>query len=207
MRLDQPWDDVFASGTHVKVLRAIYALPAGVGVSGRDLARRAGVSHPRATRVLAELSEHGLVTIRRLPRTDLHSLNRSHALATALVQLFEREPQLKVEVLSMIAGELKKRHLPVTQARIFGSAARGSMTSSSDVDLALVARRESVPAVEAAAQEIAEIVRQRFGTRLNVVVASASLNTLTKKGRPGRNLWEAVRREGIDLLAEPAAAH
>jgi predicted nucleotidyltransferase len=206
MRLNQPLNDIFASGTHVKLLRALCTLPAGVAVSARDLARRAGVSHPRASVVLGGLAEEGVATVQRLPRTDLFGLNREHVLAELLVQVFVRESQLRFELLSFVARELKRRRLPVIQARIFGSAARGESTSASDVDLALVAPRESVRLVEAAAQELAETVRKRFGTRLNVLVGSPTLDALIRSGRTGRNVWQAVKREGIDVLGTAAAA-
>ena len=165
------------------------------------MARRAGVSHPRANKVLAELADQGLVTVERLPRTDLYRLNRRHALAEPLAKLFELEPKLKFELFSLVARELKSRLLPVTEARIFGSAARGTMTATSDVDLALVTSRESVATVEAAAQEIAEKARERFGTRLNVLVGSPSLERLSKSRQSRRAVWEAIEREGIDVLA------
>jgi len=202
MRLDDPLDDIFASASHVKLLRALLSLPSDMGTSGRDLARRAGVSHPRANQVLADLAEQGLVIVQRLARTDLYRANRHHALADPLGQLFELEPRLKFELLSLVARELKTRRLPVKVARIFGSAARGAMRPSSDVDLALVTSRDSVAAVEAAAQEIAETARERFGTRLNVLVGSPSLERLSKS----RQTWQAIEREGIDVFAASKAA-
>src|SRR6267143_318611 len=126
MRLDQPLNDIFASGTHVKLLRALCTLPAGVTVSARDLARRAGVSHPRASTVLTRLAQDGVATVQRLPRTDLYGLNRAH--------------------------------------------------------------------------ELAETVRKLFGTHLNVLVGSPTLDALIRSSRPGRNVWQAVEREGIDVL-------
>jgi len=206
MRLDDPLDDIFASASHVRLLRALFALPIDMGRSGRDLARRAGVSHPRATQVLATLSEQGLVAVERLPRTDLYRLNRRHALIEPLGQLFELEPKLKFELLSLVATELKARRLPVTEARIFGSAARSSMAPESDVDLALVTSRQSVPAVEAAAQEIAETVRERFGTRLNVLVGAPSIEKLRKSPQPRSGVWQAIEREGIDVFAASKSA-
>src|SRR6266550_799423 len=206
MRLDEALNDIFASGTHVKVLRALHALPTDLAVSGRDLARRAAVSHPRATKVLAELAQQGVVAVQRLPRTDLYRLNRDHALAVALAELFAREPHLKFELLSLVAHELRRRKLPVTQARIFGSTARGGTTSGSDVDLALVTTRESVAGVESAAGQIAAMVRRRFGTRLNVLVGSPSLSALTRRGRPGRGVWQAIEREGIEVLPTSVSA-
>jgi predicted nucleotidyltransferase len=206
MRLDEPLDDIFASASHIRLLRALFALPTEMGTSGRDLARRAGVSHPRANEVLADFAEQGLVAVQRLPRTDLYRLNRRHALAEPLGKLFELEPKLKFRLLSFLARELKARNIPVKEARIFGSAARGAMAPSSDVDLALVTSRESVAAVEAAAQEIAKTVRERFGTRLNVLVGSPSLERLSSGRETGRGVWQAIEREGIDVLAASKAS-
>jgi predicted nucleotidyltransferase len=177
-----------------------------MGRSGRDLARRAGVSHPRANQVLADLSEQGLVHRQRLPRTDLYRVNRHHELAEPLSELFELEPKLKFALLTLVARELKARHLPVTEARIFGSAARGAMAPTSDVDLALVTSRESAAEVEAAAQEIAEKARERFGTRLNVLVGSPSLERLSKSRQAGQGVWQAIEREGLDVFAASKAA-
>jgi len=147
-----------------------------------------------------------VAAVQRLPRTDLYRLNREHTLAEVLIQLFARESHLKFEFLSLIAKELRRHRLPITEARMFGSAAHGGMTSSSDVDLALVCPRNSVPAVEAAAQELSDTVRKRFGTRLNVLVGSPSLKILSREGRPGRSVWSAIEREGIDVSPESAAA-
>src|SRR5205085_10088257 len=205
MRLDAPLDDIFANASHVRLLRALFALPDDVGTSGRDLARRARISHPRANQVLAELAAQGLVAVQRLPRMGLYRINRRHALAERLRELFELEPKLKSELLSLVARELKARHLPVKEARIFGSAARGAMAATSDVDLALVTARESVAAVEVAAQEIAATARERFGTRLNVLVGSPSLEKLTK-GHARHGIWQTIEREGIDVLAPSKAA-
>jgi len=201
MRLDDPLNDIFASASHVRLLRALFSLPSDMATSGRDLARRAGVSHPRANQVLADLAEQGVVVVQRIPRTDLYRVNRHHALAQSLGELFELEPKLKFQLLSLVAGELKARRLPVKEARIFGSAARREMKPSSDVDLALVTPRENIAGVEAAAQEIAEKARERFGTRLNVLVGSPSLERLSKSRQARQGTWQAIEREGIDVFA------
>ena len=74
------------------------------------------------------------------------------------------------------------------------------MAPTSDVDLALVTSHDSVAAVEAAAQGIAEAARERFGARLNVLVGSPSLEKLTKNRRAGQSVWQVVDREGIDVF-------
>ncbi len=201
MRLENPLDDVLASSSHLKVLRALFAVPSGLQRSGRDIARRAGISHPRASQVLADLVEQGLVQVERHAHADLYRLNKEHALVAPLGHLFEVEPRLKFDLLALIAKELRARKLPVTAARIFGSAVNGTMRSGSDVDLALVTPSADVDRVEAETREIAEQVRRRFGTRLNVLVGAPSIGALTKK--PSAAVWRAIDREGIDVFARP----
>jgi predicted nucleotidyltransferase len=143
----------------------------------------------------------GLVKVERLARADIYRLNPQHVLARPLGELFDLEPKLKVELVSLVARELKQKRLPVKQARIFGSAVRGTMTSDSDVDLALVTSPDKVDVVQTAAEEIAETARHRFGTRLNVLIGSPSLETLTRSRQAKRAVWRAIEREGIDVLA------
>jgi predicted nucleotidyltransferase len=118
-------------------------------------------------------------------------LNPDHELFEPLKDLFDLEPKLKSRLLSVVARELKSRRLPVKEARIFGSAARGAMSRSSDVDLALITSRDGVTAAEAAAEEIADTVRRRFGVRLNTLVGSRRFNG---------SVWAAIESEGVDLL-------
>lgn len=201
MRLDHPLDDVFSSASHVRVLRALFGLPVGMGRSGRDLARRAGISHPRAGQVLGDLTEQALVRVERMPRADLYRLNREHVLAAPLAELFRVEPKLRSDFLARLTNELKSRHLPLKQARVFGSAARGDMTPQSDADLALVTSRDQVEVVQAAGEAIAEKIRERFGMRINVLVGSPSLERLTRSRQARRAVWQAIERQGIDVLA------
>lgn len=199
MRLDNPLDDVLASASHLKVLRALFAIPNGLERSGRDVARRAGISHPRANQVLADLAAQGLVEIVRQPKTDLYQLNIQHALVVPLGKLFEFEARLKLDLFSLVARELKARNLPVSTARVFGSAVRGTMEPGSDVDLALVTSPASVERVEAEAQEIVDAVHDRFGTCLNVLVGAPSLEALSK--RRGGGVWRSIDREGVDVIS------
>src|SRR2546425_694151 len=56
MRLTARLDDVLVTRSHLRVLRALDSLPVGVPASGRQVARRAGISHTAASRALAGLA-------------------------------------------------------------------------------------------------------------------------------------------------------
>ena len=177
-------DDVFATGSHVRVLRALVELPDGLTVSGRDIARRAGVSQPTAAEVLRALDDQGLLIVGRRPRAAYYRLNPEHVLAPLLSEMFVRERQTRADVERRIAHGLAGLR-DVEAAYLFGSAARGDMRPNSDIDVAIKTRRdvpEEIPDLDA--------LYRRFGNRVNVI-------RLRQRGAAG--LRAAIAREGKQL--------
>lgn len=200
MRLDRPLDDLFATGSHVCVLRALAHVPEDFPASARELGRRADVAHPTASRVLAGLRDQGAVLVERTPRADLYRLNRDHVLVEFLLELFEREEAARDELVSFLQNQIQ-RHAPfLTIALIFGSAAEGDMSPSSDIDLAVACPPERLDDVEAAMEPVERAVRRRFGNRLAVLVRPEPLGDLTKRGRAGARLWKQVLLQGIPVV-------
>ena len=184
MRLQEPLDDLFATGSHVRVLRALDALPGSVAVSGRELARRASVSQPTAREVLASLERQGILTVARSLRRDSYRLNPEHVLVPLVRDLFERERSVPQELERGVADAVR-RIGDVTGAYLFGSAARGDMRPNSDIDVAIASSHalpEEIPELEA--------IFRRFGNRVNVIRLSA---------RGAAGLRERVREEGKPL--------
>jgi predicted nucleotidyltransferase len=203
MRLTEALDDVLASRGHVRVLRALDALPEGLGVSARDLARRAAVAHNRASEVLSALTQLGLARVQRAGRADLYQLNREHVLYPILHELFDQETKVQADLQRFLRRRLTK--LPrVREAYIFGSVARGESRAGSDIDLALVIPPSGPTASEQhELDELAGEVRARFGSELGVHVSPRPL-AYRVDGRAGRALWRRIASEGIRLV--PAAS-
>jgi len=86
-------DDVLGTHSNVRVLRTLHRVLPSIALSGRDVGRRSGVSHPSATASLRMLTDVGLVRVRRARRADYYELNRDHLLAADLARLFEREAE------------------------------------------------------------------------------------------------------------------
>jgi DNA-binding transcriptional ArsR family regulator len=131
MHLTYPLDDVFASRSHVRILRALDELPDGISVSARELARRSGLSHPTASKVLESLGRQGMVVARRAPRADAFELNRRHKLVEKLRPFFEWEQQLFGEFMAFLGRQIE-RTPSISAAYLFGSVVRGEMTPGSD---------------------------------------------------------------------------
>lgn len=199
MRFTDALDDILATRGHVRILRALDALPEGLAVSARDLARRAGVAHNRASEILGALTELGLTQVQRAGRADLYQLNRQHILYRSVHQLFGHEAEVQAELQRFLRRRLST--LPhIREAYIFGSVARGESRTASDIDLALIVP-PSGPTVREQAEidEIAREVRERFGNKLGVHVSELPLADRLK-GRTGRDLWRRVASEGIRLI-------
>jgi predicted nucleotidyltransferase len=193
MRLDTPLDDLFMNRSHVRVLRALHRLPQGFAASGRELARRAGVTHPTALKALALLVDVGVVTADRGLAGDVYDLNRNHLLADHVAVLFDAEADIGVELASFLRERLRALTDKVKSATLFGSAVWGESTLRSDIDIAVSCNPGDLEEVESALEQLAEAVQQRFGNQLSPLADSG-----TSKRRQG--IWKRIETEGVPLI-------
>lgn len=198
MRLQDPLDDAFATKSHTRILRTLFALPDGFAVSAREAARRAGISHPRASVTLQALADQGLLRTQRVPRADLFSLNPHHLLTARLKAVFVWERRVPEELVSFLRQRIRRTVPYASAAFLFGSAARQTMTPTSDIDLAIICPANKVYIAAEALQRVADDVRDRFGNRLSIIVRAPGSGR--KRAATGHRLWRQVAREGIPLL-------
>lgn len=199
MRFQRPLDDLFGSPSAVRVLRALYELPEGFPTSARELARRAGISHPTASKALASLADQGIVVRKRARRADSFQLSRLHTATQELEGLFEWEERVTADLIAFLRGPILDEEASIREAFIFGSSAREEMTPTSDVDLAVVCEPGATEKVTAMLEDVGDLVRERYGNRLSFVLGTAPLSELTKPGRRGYRLWKRIEREGIRI--------
>jgi predicted nucleotidyltransferase len=200
VRLRSPLDAALATQGHVRVLRALNALPEGLAVSVRDLGRRAGLRHPRTSEILADLRLQGVATAQRAGRADLYQLNRAHVLYPMLRRLFHDEGASEHELIEALRNGLAPAARYIKEAYLFGSVARGESDATSDIDLAIVAPHEDAPVVTKTLLVLAAAVKQRFGNDLNVQVSSEPVAKRRRARDPSRELWDRVAREGVPVL-------
>jgi predicted nucleotidyltransferase len=210
VRFDNPLDDLFATPSSVRVLRALHELPHGFGVSGREVARRAGVTHPTANKALGHLLDQGIVLVRRSPNGDEYRLNDSHVLAEDTGRLFDRERSLKDEMVLFLSEAIQREAPQVAAAYLFGSIVWGSMEPNSDIDLAVVYPYDVDQGQIAAEMErVGDQVRKRFGNTLQATVRVelySDVTDLFRRDTRSSGLWDRIQREGVPIPVQRAKA-
>jgi predicted nucleotidyltransferase len=204
MRFTTPLDDLFKTRSHPKVLRALYELPEGVAATGRDLARRAAVSHPTASNVLDHLAQQGIVQVRRSLVAYRYQLNPRHLAQEELERLFSWERSVRSDLIAFLGKQIRSLAPKGTSAYLFGSVTRTDMTLQSDLDVAVLCPPRARAGVEEALEEVAARVKSRYGNTVNFVIGSGTLDILKQSAPAGRRVWQRVAAEGIRILpADP----
>lgn len=193
MRLDSPLDDVWLNRSQVRILRALHRLPEGLPASGREIARRAGVTHPTASRALGLLVETGLVAARRSPAGDAYELNHDHVFADQIADLYRTEAGIGQKLASFLRDELIALTDKVEWATLFGSVVWGESTPTSDIDLAVSCARADVGEVEKALDGLSDTVRRRFGNHVSPLINVG-------KQRPKTGIWKRLEEDGVPLI-------
>lgn len=103
-------------------------------MTGREVARRAGVSQPAALSALNHLVEHGVVRSQPAGRAKLYTLNAEHLLVAAVDAVFD----VRAELVKRIAAAISNWELQPLNVSLFGSVARGDGDTESDIDLMVV---------------------------------------------------------------------
>ncbi|MBI4064419.1 MAG: MarR family transcriptional regulator [Elusimicrobia bacterium] len=135
---------VFGKRSRLEVLRCLYE--ASNEISGREIARRTGLSHQQAHQSLKELVSLGLVEYKIAAPAHLFYLNKNHWVVSEILQVvFDKEKSWLKNLLDDVTDGLPKQ---VVSLILFGSAAKGRLRAGSDIDLlALVGREKDKKAV------------------------------------------------------------
>ncbi len=91
---NRPLDEILASRSHVRVLRVLGLLGNDINLTGRDIARRAGISRTRTQDMLDELVAIAVVAKYPGATWAIYEINDDHPMAEAIRSLFQAERQL-----------------------------------------------------------------------------------------------------------------
>lgn len=184
--ISSPLDSCLGSQAKVRLLR--FFCTTGEPVSGREAARKVGMSKRSIDLALRDLVEAGVVGRKDFSSQALFQINPHSALAKhALFELFMSERKAIAEFFDTLRDlvELVADIQPIW-AGLFGSTARGEDDGSSDIDLAVVvASDDLVDPMLTRLSESAPMVRRRFGRVLSpVVISHNQLIQLHNAGSP-----------------------
>jgi len=194
----RPLNVVFGAPSHVALLRALSG--AGRGLTGREVARAAGVAQRAAMEGLARLEGAGLV--RRTPagRAYLYELRRDHRLVRGgILPLLDLEAEIRTGVFARLRETFGKG---VVSGCVFGSTARGEERPESDLDILLIVERKGEEdLLQKRASRLFEEFRRDLGIRPSLLVLTRG--ELTNRYRAADEFTKNVVREGETFAGKP----
>ena len=163
----RPLDHVFVAASHVAICRAL--LDTAEGMSGRQVARRAGINHQTCAVALGRLEDIGIVRRQGSGQTQLFQLNRENRLVRdLLIPLLTKEREVFPRILRRVGDLLAGR---CVGAMIFGSVARGEERPDSDLDLLLIADGpRDLAATRQGGDHVRAALAKEWGLRVNAIV-------------------------------------
>jgi len=166
------------------------------GMSGRAVARQAGINHQACALALRRLESLGLIQRQGDGRTQLVRLNFEHYLIKELIlPLLRKERDLLSHIRREIAKQFRDKALAIT---VFGSVARGQDVPGSDMDLLILANGGDKDRMVQKAARYSTEFQQHYGLRLSPIVMTPG--EAARKVRTSDALLKNILTEGIDLL-------
>lgn len=162
-----PLTTMLGTDVTVRLLREL-ARHGGM-LSAPDLVRRTDLAVASVARGLEALEGVGIVEALGTGRAVLHRLRTNHPLARALVALFEAEEARFQAVLDSVTEAAGEAGAGIVAVWLYGSAARGDDGPGSDLDLALVADPNALPALADALRDGLLVPGERLGFNPSVV--------------------------------------
>ena len=175
----------------MEALRCLFAEPDEL--SGREIARRTGLSHLIIHKALGELEAEGIVERRVAPPAHQFQLNRKHwVVSGCLAPLFQKEAAWPEHL-----GDRIRQGAPKAAASIifFGSLAAGKLAPRSDIDvLVLVREKAQEEEVRRHFQDLSGKVYSAFGHPLSVLVMTEG--DLLEQYRTGKRFARDIAYSG-----------
>jgi predicted nucleotidyltransferase len=177
----------------------------------RELAALAQVSTWVVSREFSRLVERGVTRQKQEGRERYYALNIANPKTRALCQLFESERREALyrrnRRLSWAMEEFSKRifdFLPQVQSLVlFGSAARGEMTKTSDVDILVIVPNLTQQSFDQLTNDVDKLARDVTATYpLALAPITMSVKDFENAAREKKRIVQDVLRDGLILFGE-----
>jgi predicted nucleotidyltransferase len=191
-----PLDRLFSNSSHIAILHALQDVQQGI--SGRAIARQAGINHQACAVALKNLESLGVLERQGSGRTQLVRLNfDSHLVKDLVLPLLSGEKDLFKEALKNISKHFGRDVLTCT---LFGSVARGQDVLGSDMDVLFIVQGTSKNDLLQKAAVYSAHFKKQFGIRLSPLVWT--LAEARAKARHQDRLLQSILSDGQDLLTK-----
>lgn len=167
----------------------------------RTLSRLSGVSLAQASRVMPRLVELGMVDRRDVPPTALFRLVEEHVASRVVVAVARSRTAVLDELARAAATTITPAPVGIV---VFGSLARGTADTHSDIDVVVVRPTEVDDDDEAwhtSLEQWRQHARRLTGNSVDILeVAEADAGRLLRSRRP---LWADIRQHGVVIFGLP----
>ena len=188
-----PMHQIFAAPSHIAIFRVLNQL--NQGISGRELARRAGINDRTCRLALQRMENLNLVEYLGSGKTILFRLNRKNYFAKNMFfYLFEKENEYFDTVIYQLKDYLLNK---CVWSCIYGSVVEKTDTSSSDLDVLIIVK--NLQSLDTFLENISVLVSAvfvEFGLSLSPIVL---LTEQWMNDNQFKNLKKDVFRNHIHL--------
>jgi predicted nucleotidyltransferase len=194
MIINKVLNTLFSTWSNIVVMRALenYA----VGISGREVARIAGLTPKNCLITLSMLEELGIVKRVRGGREHLFTLNREHFLVNEILIPVLAAERKYVELISKeISRSLRKHTISVY---VFGSVVRKEETIDSDYDICILYNTETnKKKIEERLTQLSTRLKKKFGVSLAPFYITKI--EFAKRAKAGKSPVKDIIKEGIHI--------
>ncbi|MFA5804363.1 MAG: nucleotidyltransferase domain-containing protein [Melioribacteraceae bacterium] len=182
MVINKVLDEVFSRWSNLAVLRALNKY--GIGISGREVARIAGITVKNCFNALTDFENLGIVNRVRGGRDHLFTLNRDHFLVKeGIIPLFDVEDKFAEAIFDDIKKKLKKK---CNSVYVFGSVVLKEEDVDSDLDLCVIYDKASEKeSLEDTMYELQTLLRKKYSVNASpFYVTTAQFSVKAKSNKP-----------------------
>jgi predicted nucleotidyltransferase len=199
MRFKEFLGDILGSRVKIRVLRLFLRFPEKEFIEG-EIEELLGNPHQSVTYALKDMINYQLVTVRKIGRSKVYSLNRSNYIVKNILSpMFKNEAR----AIQALVNDLKTCLLPlkVKRAVLYGSVATAREEFDSDIDLLVVVSDEGkAKAVQKALADLRNRLLKKFGNALSPIVVTT--NEYERRKKSGKGLIKSVEESGIAIIGE-----
>jgi predicted nucleotidyltransferase len=190
--------DILGSRVKIKIIRIFLRFPEKEFIEG-ELEELSGNPHQSITYALKDMVNYQLVTVRKIGRNRVYSLNRDNYIVKDILSpMFENEAGSIQELIGDMKTSLAS--LKIERAVIYGSIVMAQEEFDSDIDLlVIVSNKGEVKAVGNALADLRNHLLKKFGNSLSPIIMTR--DEYEKQKKLGKGLIKSVE-SGMNVIEE-----